>query len=118
MEKKRKVLCECPYCGEPLYNLPHDEVLMTDNMFNSNDFLFSITCPACDKSFGVEARQVRIFVPVKISCMNGGEHEWAFMRAIPSDDSCMKCVHCGRRRSLTDEEYEKYLLKPKANNHG
>ncbi len=99
---------ECPYCGHEQY-IDH-----TDGYGYEEGQVYFQRCHECDKEFAYNTIISFDYEARKCDCHNGEDHKWKLTPTFPKCLSEMECTECGERRSLTEEERQKFGVETKA----
>lgn len=98
---------ECPYC-EYEQEIDHE-----DGYGYDGDETFTQECPCCGKVFAYQTEILFSYNVHTCDCQNGEDHKWKLMMTHPKFASRMECTECGERRSLTEEERQKFGIETK-----
>lgn len=98
---------ECPYCEKEL-DINHDDGFGYEEGVKHHQ-----ECPHCEKSFVFETSISFYYEAQKADCLNDDKHDYKLTRTFPKEFSEMKCIMCGHRRALSNEEREKFNIGTK-----
>lgn len=97
----------CPYCDAEL------EVCHDDDFGYEEGIKHEMQCYICDKNFVFETSICFYYEPIKVDCLNGGEHEYELTATALEEFSKMRCKFCEDERELTEKERVDFCIGTK-----
>ena len=86
--------CTCPYCDTEV-EINHD-----DGYGYAEAEVYQQTCDSCDKTFVFTTSIHFHYSAKKVSCLNGGDHDYKETMTVPRRYTKLRCTMCDDEKPL------------------